>query len=219
MRPLISVVIPTYNSEKTIGAALSSVIAQDYDNLEIIVVDGASSDGTADAARSALENSSRRWRVLNHEYNRGLSAARNTGLDEANGEYIHFMDSDDLVEKSFISALYGLASEKGCDIVFCGYRVRDETGAEREITHTRPLARPLPRALRLKPGHCYPGEELALRMIMTSFWIGVWTTLFSRDFLLSKGLRFDEGLFNYEDDDFSIKALTRSERAVFSEIS
>ena len=131
MRPLISVVIPTYNSEKTIGAALSSVIAQDYDNLEIIVVDGASSDGTADAARSALENSSRRWRVLNHEHNRGISAARNTGLDEANGEYIHFMDSDDLVEKSFISALYGLASEKGCDIVFCGYRVRDETGAER----------------------------------------------------------------------------------------
>ncbi|MDR0653380.1 MAG: glycosyltransferase family 2 protein, partial [Synergistaceae bacterium] len=208
MRPLISVIVPAYNREKTIAAALSSVIAQDYDNLEIIVDDDGSSDGTANTARGVLENSSRRWRVLHHERNRGVSAARNTGLDAASGEYVNFMDSDDLVDEPFISTLYGLASENGCDVVFCGYRKRYETGAEREVVT-------LPRSL--KSGRIYSGEELALKQMMASCWGGVWTILFRKDFLLSKGLRFDEGLSYGEDENFSVKAMTRSGKVVFSQ--
>jgi glycosyltransferase involved in cell wall biosynthesis len=130
--PLISIVVPAYNRECLIGPTLASIIAQDYDNLEIIVVDDASSDKTAEVSRNMLESSHMQWRVISHDVNKGVGAARNTGMGEANGEYILFMDSDDLADPDFISTLYGLAKD-GRDVTFCGYRIwnAERRGEER----------------------------------------------------------------------------------------
>jgi len=89
---LVSVVIPTYNRAATLPRAIKSVLGQDYDNLKLIIVDDASTDETAEVL-SRFDDP--RMRVIWHEQNKGGGAARNTGIDAAEGEFIAFQDSDD----------------------------------------------------------------------------------------------------------------------------
>ncbi len=93
MQPLVSVVIPTFNRLPFLKEAIASVSAQSYTNFELIVIDDASTDGTASWLKSQDE-AKLRFEVLAE--NRGVSAARNKGIALANGEYIAFLDSDDL---------------------------------------------------------------------------------------------------------------------------
>jgi glycosyltransferase involved in cell wall biosynthesis len=88
--PLVSVIIPVYNGEKYIGAALESVLAQDYPSFEIIVVDDGSTDGSAEAVKSCGEA-----RYL-YQRNQGVAVARNTGITASRAEYVAFLDQDDL---------------------------------------------------------------------------------------------------------------------------
>ena len=93
--PLISVIIPVYNVEKYLRRCLDSVIAQTYQNLEIICVDDGSID---DSGKICDQYAVRDARIkVIHQENQGLSAARNRGLDAAEGEYIAFVDSDDYI--------------------------------------------------------------------------------------------------------------------------
>lgn len=92
-RPLISVVLPTYNREVYIKRAIDSVLCQTYENLELIIVDDKSADNTL-AVVSTLQDV--RVKLVRHDRNLGCSAARNTGIDAARGEFIAFQDSDDV---------------------------------------------------------------------------------------------------------------------------
>ena len=98
-RPIVTAVIPTYNRGWTLAEAVESVLAQDYPALELIVVD----DGSTDDTPSILADYGSRIRVIRQE-NRGVSAARNRGIADANGEYIAFLDSDDLWRPGKISS-------------------------------------------------------------------------------------------------------------------
>ncbi|QKY15578.1 glycosyltransferase family 2 protein [Halorubrum sp. CBA1229] len=90
--PRVSVVIPVYNSSDTLPRALTSALSQTYDDIEIIVIDDGSIDDTEEVMASFDD---RRIRFFQHEKNRGGSAARNTGIEHATGEYIAFLDADD----------------------------------------------------------------------------------------------------------------------------
>lgn len=98
--PLVSVIMPAYNAETTIASSLESIITQDYPNIEIIIVNDASTDGTEKAARSVLERGGRPFRIITHKKNSGVAAARNTGIDVMHGEFLWFMDADDKAEKN-----------------------------------------------------------------------------------------------------------------------
>lgn len=100
MGPLVSVIIPCFNAERYIGAAIQSALNQSWANIEIIVVDDGSTDSSAEIAKS---NYSPRVRILTQS-NRGASAARNEGLSLAQGEYIQFLDADDLIAPGKIEA-------------------------------------------------------------------------------------------------------------------
>lgn len=92
MPPVISVVIPAYNRSSTIGISIRSVLAQTFQDFEIIVVDDGSSDNTRDVIQSIAD---KRIQLICHDHNLGAAVARNTGMRVAKGEYIAWLDSDD----------------------------------------------------------------------------------------------------------------------------
>ena len=96
---MISIIIPVYNVEKYIRECLESVAAQTYTDLEVILVDDCGTDGSMRVVKEFVDtyDGPIKFKVIRHERNRGLSAARNTGIDVAQGEYISFIDSDDYI--------------------------------------------------------------------------------------------------------------------------
>ena len=113
-KELVSVIVPVYNSEKFLQEALKSIREQTYSNIEVLMID----DGSTDASPHICDDFARedeRFRVI-HQENKGPSAARNRGIDEAKGEYITFVDNDDLLHKDYVKILYDLCVEHQCDI-------------------------------------------------------------------------------------------------------
>jgi glycosyltransferase involved in cell wall biosynthesis len=104
--PLVSVVIPVHDGERYLGAAIESVLAQDYGPLEIIVVD----DGSADASRTVAESYPPPVRVVSRTRG-GIGAARNTGVEQAEGELLGFLDADDLWEPDKLERQLGAFAE------------------------------------------------------------------------------------------------------------
>ncbi|MFD2966830.1 glycosyltransferase family 2 protein [Sphingobacterium bambusae] len=121
-KPLISVIIPVYNVETYLEACIKSVLMQSYDDLEILLVNDGSSDTSGEICDLYAEKDSRIKTI--HKKNGGLSSARNTGLDHAAGEFICFVDSDDIIHPQFISILFG--SLDGSDMAFCSYQTFEE---------------------------------------------------------------------------------------------
>lgn len=113
---MISVIIPTYNREKELLRSLDSVRNQTFRDIEIIVVDDGSTDAT-ESAVTAIQDE--RIRYIKHEENRGGGAARNTGINNARGEYIAFQDSDDVWYPDKLEVEYNCLREHDADIVFC----------------------------------------------------------------------------------------------------
>lgn len=115
---LITVIIPVYNVKPYLSKCLESVGKQSYKNLEIILVDDGSDDGSFSICKEFSKRDSRI--KLYHTKNLGLSHARNVGLDHANGEYIVFIDSDDYIHENMISIMMDKAED--ADLVICNYK-------------------------------------------------------------------------------------------------
>lgn len=120
MNPLISVIIPVYKVEDYLTACVESVLAQTYQNFEIILVDDGSPDNCPQMCDEFAARDSR-IRVI-HKPNGGLSSARNAGIDGAKGEYLAFLDSDDLWTPLFLERLYQAIGETGADLAVCLFR-------------------------------------------------------------------------------------------------
>ena len=103
-KPLISVIMPVYNRKDVVMNAIDSVLNQTYENFELIVVDDASTDGTTDLLKTINHE---KVRVIFHETNKYASGARNTGLRESKGEYIAYLDSDNLLDERYLAATVG----------------------------------------------------------------------------------------------------------------
>ena len=113
--PKISVIIPVYNTEKYLKECLDSVLTQTFKDMEIICVNDGSTDNSAAVLNEYAQKDSRIKIVT--QQNQGLSAARNSGLDVATGEWIYFADSDDAVPRDALLVLYTVAERSGCPIV------------------------------------------------------------------------------------------------------
>lgn len=118
MEELVSVVIPVYNVKKYIKKCVNTIINQTYKNLEIILVNDGSTDGSEKVCQE-LKNEDKRITVINQK-NQGLSAARNTGIKYAKGQYIQFVDSDDWIDCNCIKELYNCIKKYKSDIAICG---------------------------------------------------------------------------------------------------
>ena len=203
--PLISVVIPAYNSETWIARSIGSVIAQDYPNLEIIVVNDASTDATEQAARCALEGCGRPFAIITHKENRGETASRNTGMDAMKGEFVWFIDADDIAENNLLSVLYALIEEDKCDLSFCGLKDRFEDGRPDALS-----------PVNLEGARIRTGEEVLWQRAVEKIAPTVCGMLFRKTFLLETGLRFHEGCTCGGDMEFQFKTLCRAGKAAFT---
>nr|WP_314100406.1 glycosyltransferase family 2 protein [Acinetobacter lwoffii] len=122
--PLVSVIVPVYNVEQYLDECLNSIRQQTYENLEIIVVEDCSTDNSLNTLIEHLEDS--RVKLIQHEKNSGLSAARNTGVDAAKGDYIMFIDSDDLVHLSLIELCVKYAIVNDADLITYNFKAFED---------------------------------------------------------------------------------------------
>lgn len=116
---LVSVIVPVYNSEKTVAQTVESLLGQTHGRLEVILVNDGSTDGSpalVDALRQG--DASGRVRVI-HQENKGLSGARNAGIDASSGAWLSFIDADDIVAPTFIETLLNAARLTGCPVARC----------------------------------------------------------------------------------------------------
>lgn len=121
---LISIIVPVYNAKNFLHMCVDSIIKQTYENLEILLVDDGSTDGSAAICDDLAEKDSR-IKVF-HQENVGISGARNVGISMAKGEYIAFVDSDDYVDSNMYEKMSTKMKEENCDLVICGYQKVDE---------------------------------------------------------------------------------------------
>lgn len=120
----ISVIIPVYNVEKYLSKCIESVLAQDFSDYEILLID----DGSTDNSGKICDEYAEKYSAIKviHQQNNGLGGARNTGIENAQGEYLLFVDSDDTINEKTLSALYDIAVRNNSDIVAFGMNFVDE---------------------------------------------------------------------------------------------
>lgn len=116
----VSIIIPVYNVEEYIEKCIESLIQQTFSDIEIIVVNDGSTDNSG-LICDDMANKDSRIKVI-HKNNQGVSSARNVGIKNSKGKYIHFVDADDTVEKNIIEKLVNKMKEKNMDLALCGYR-------------------------------------------------------------------------------------------------
>ncbi len=188
----VSIVIPVYNVEKYLEECVDSVINQSYANLEIILVD----DGATDSSGRMCDEYATvdpRIRVI-HRQNGGLSAARNTGLDVATGEYIYFLDSDDYIEKDTVSSLVEMCDSENADVVFFDASVfyTDCEPDEKMYSYSRK-----------KRYSTLNGKDTLVRLLNNDeYRTAVPLTFIKTNYLRSNNIRFCEGIL-HEDELFT----------------
>ncbi|MBE5969235.1 MAG: glycosyltransferase family 2 protein [Lachnospiraceae bacterium] len=113
----ISVIVPFYNVEKTISSCLRNLAWQTHEDIEIILINNASTDHSADIAKDCANTFPDKMRVIDLEENKGVGAAKNAGLKEASGDYIVFVDNDGVLETTMVEKMFDVATKENCDMV------------------------------------------------------------------------------------------------------
>ncbi len=177
----ITVIIPVYNVEKYLKEAIDATINQTYKNLEIILVDDGSKDSSGKICDEYAKKDNRI--IVIHQENKGMSGARNVGLDYATGKYIMFADSDDTFELNACEKLYDFIEKTNADYVVGNYRNMDEDGTKwkNPVFDTNK----------------YVESRLSIEDYNTSFYImnsAVWNKIFRKSFLDELNIKFIEKL-------------------------
>ena len=126
--PLISIIVPVYNSEKFLDTCLRSILGQSYGNIEVILINDGSVDGSAKICEKYAQQDKRI--KLYHQKNQGVSETRNRGISFANGEYVGFVDADDWIDADMYQLLYDLLTGKDADVAIHSFYV-EENGRDR----------------------------------------------------------------------------------------
>lgn len=155
--PEVSIIVPVYNVEKYLLRCIDSILAQTFENIEILLVDDGSTDSSGAMCDEYAQKDSR-IRVI-HKKNGGLSDARNAGIDSAAGDYLCFIDSDDFVAPNMIQVLYDLIKKNDADVSVCGICDCYETGEFAQSSDSREIVCSGIEALRLTlEGEKLPGS-------------------------------------------------------------
>lgn len=199
---MISIIVPAYNVEEYIGRTLDSILAQSFPDLEIIVVDDGSQDGTGAVIDRYAAAHPDRLTAL-HIPNGGVTNARLTGIAHARGEWIGFVDSDDVIEPDMYKRLFENARDHNADISHCGYQMVFEDGRINYFHNTGVT-------------HVHDRVD-ALRELLSGRQIepGLWNKLFHKR--LFSGLEMDRTIRINEDLLMNFYLFSAAERTVFED--
>jgi glycosyltransferase involved in cell wall biosynthesis len=183
----VSVIVPAYNVERYLSRCVGSLLHQDHANIEVILVDDGSPDGSGELA-DRLAESDARVRVI-HKANGGVSSARNAGIDAAGGDWVMFVDGDDWVEPDYVSYFLSLVCHGGCLV---GMDTRNCRGDE-------------PPAPRERTKQTVPAERALEWIYDDTIFVAVWNKIYSAQLL--HDLRFSEDVWYGEGMLFNVEAL------------
>ncbi|TBN00175.1 glycosyltransferase family 2 protein [Hyunsoonleella flava] len=127
MNQKVSIITPTYNSERFIKATIQSVLSQTYTNWELLIIDDASTDGTLEIINGFISKQ-KNINVLQNQVNQGAAVSRNLGIKKASGDFIAFLDSDDLWKPSKLEKQVEFMIKHNIDVCFSSYDLMDENG-------------------------------------------------------------------------------------------
>jgi len=188
----LSVVIPVYEVEDYLTDCLDSILEQSYAGVEVIAVDDASSDKRSEILKTP-EQAARGVQVL-HSNHVGPGHARNVGLEHASGEYVWFVDADDVIPPGTLQAIADVIERNRPDVLLVGFEYLEPSGQTR--------ASPVRDLLRQAPSGCFRLSEWPDAISMTAT---VWSKVFRRDFLKESAISFPRGI--HEDVPVSFAAL------------
>lgn len=195
MKSVISVIVPVYNVASYLPECLDSILSQDYEKLDVILID----DGSTDASGAICDDCARRdsrVRVI-HQKNSGAAAAKNAGLRAADGEYLCFADSDDYLEPGAYGYMVSLLKEYDADIVRCAFRNVFRTRTEPHLT---------------EQSRCVIDGKAFLTQFATDWACGLlWNKLYKRE--LFDGVFFEEG-HKIDDEYFTYQGVMNAARVV-----
>ena len=213
--PLVSVIVPVYNVEKTLARCLESICGQSYQNLEIIVVNDGSPDGSL-AICEQFRAKDPRVVVISKE-NEGLSLTRNAGMRVAHGKYLQFVDSDDYIEPTFTARMVEAAEKNYADLVIAPYWMVIPLTSSKSGRRTEKLlaqlgvqtdtAEPEVNVYSFLPAGNYGQKEFMQEYMKkpSSFYFNVvWNKLYRRSLLMNAGLWFTREVYN-EDQLFNVR--------------
>ena len=197
--PLVSVIIPIYKVENYIEKSVKSVIAQSYKNIELILVDDGSPDKSTGIAEKVLKENSYPYKLIRQE-NKGLGEARNTGVKNSGGDWILFLDSDDIIVKDTVKHLVE-ATNKNADLVFSRYNM---------ITSQEDICENMPK------GNCtyLSPKEIQNGFLLRNYVILAAGTLFRRELFFKENIFFGKMPWS-EDQHFVWRLLAVVNGAVF----
>ena len=199
---LVSVIMPIYNVGKFLEECLESVIHQTYKNLEIILIDDGSKDNSPEIC-DKYAKIDKRIKVI-HQENKGLSAARNAGLDFFKGEYVYFIDSDDFVDSNAISRCVELIEKDNSDIASFYFHYVDEDSKE-IVPFVKKDIKPIWNVDDFWDNiSCFGDAELTIAAVV------VWNKLFKRE--IFDNVRFEVGRIN--EDSFIIPDIIRNVKTI-----
>lgn len=184
LSPLISVVIPVFNNEKTIEKCVNSILNQDFENFEIVIVNDGSTDSSSNACLNLCEKD-KRIKYLEKE-NGGVSSARNLALEKICGKYVYFCDADDYLDNGCFSYMLSLINKecepKMCAVAYFVNNKKIDIGVSNEISCINQL-----------------DSAKAIALINLRFGAFLWNKLFSADIIKENNIRFDESIHVRED--------------------
>lgn len=189
--PKISIIIPVYNTEKYIAKCLDSVLAQTFKDFEVICIDDGSTDNSLEILKEYAQKDDRV--IIFSQTNKGVSVARNLGIEKSRGEFIQFVDADDWIKKDCVELAYTKIKENNTDIVTFAYNdiVKGEV---------------LPSNYILEPLKYYENREIDLSDFMP-FTNVIWNKLFRKEFLLKNNIKFPINIKTCEDGIFNLLCL------------
>lgn len=194
----VSIIIPIYKVEEYITSCLESVYSQIYDDIEVVLVNDKTPDKSMEIAKPVIEKLKEKYvvKIVERKENGGLSAARNSGFDVANGDYVYYLDSDDTIPKNAIKTLASFVEKYGeIDFVIGNYIRSDRKTAEKID---------LPEYI--------DGNDKILLFHLISLWnVMGWNKLLRRNFLTNNSILFENGIL-HEDVLFSYLLATKAQK-------